>query len=40
MKVIGKNLSARGNGNKGFDRVKSKKTSDKFKLKCKMFPRK
>ena len=40
MKVIGKNLSARGNGNKGFDRVSSKKSSDKLKLKCKIFPRK
>ena len=40
MKVIGMNLSARGNGKKGYDNVGNKKSSDKFKLNCKMFPRK
>jgi hypothetical protein len=40
MKVIGMNLSARGNGKKGYDNVSNKRSSDKFKLKCKMFPRK
>jgi hypothetical protein len=40
MKVIGKNLSARGNGMKDYRNVNNKTSSDKFKLKCKMFPRK
>jgi hypothetical protein len=40
MKVIGKNLSARGNGMKDYRNVSNKKSSDKFKLNCKMFPRK
>jgi len=40
MKVIGMNLSAKGNGRKGYEDVSNKRSSDKFKLKCKMFPRK
>jgi len=40
MKVIGKNLSARANGMKDYRNVSNKKSSDKFKLNCKMFPRK
>lgn len=40
MKVIGKNLSARGNGMKDYRNVSNKTSSDKFKLNCKMFPRK
>ena len=39
MKVIGMNLSAKGNGRKAYNNVSNKRSSDKFKLKCKMFPR-